>query len=150
MTRASARGFTHIELMAAVAIITILASVAIPQFIKVGARSRQSEVKNNLKGYFTSSRAYFAEQGTFICGTCGFTPDAPNRYRYDFGNGQVINPDPKVTSEVCTYSGRNAPGQSGSTFVAIASANIDSDPTCDSWAVNQENNLINEVNDVDN
>lgn len=150
MTRTQERGFTHIELMAAVSIITVLASVAIPQFLKVGARSRQSEVRNNLKGYFTSSRAYFAEQGSFMCGTCGYTPDTPNRYRYDFGNNQVIGPNPSVTSEICPYSGRNAPGQSGSTFVAIASANIDSDATCDSWAINQENNLINEVNDVDN
>jgi type IV pilus assembly protein PilA len=59
------KGFTLIELMIVVAIIGLLAALAIPNFIRFQARSKQSEVKANLKGLFTAEKAYYQEKDTY-------------------------------------------------------------------------------------
>src|SRR5512143_2731913 len=59
------KGFTLIELMIVVAIIGILAAIAIPNFLKYQAKSKQSEAKTNLKGIFTSETSYFSEANKY-------------------------------------------------------------------------------------
>jgi type IV pilus assembly protein PilA len=56
------KGFTLIELMIVVAIIGILASIAIPNFLKFQAKSKQSEAKANLGAIFTAQISYFGEK----------------------------------------------------------------------------------------
>jgi type IV pilus assembly protein PilA len=76
------KGFTLVELMIVVAIIGILAAIAIPNFIKFQARSKQSEPKANLKALFTAQRAYFSEKDSYnsTVGDIGFNPERGNRY----------------------------------------------------------------------
>ncbi len=59
------KGFTLIELMIVVAIIGILAAIAIPNFLKYQAKSKQSEAKMNLGSLGTSAEAYHAEKDTY-------------------------------------------------------------------------------------
>ena len=41
------------------------AAIALPNFIHFNSRSKQSEVKSNLKGAWTAERAWFAERDTY-------------------------------------------------------------------------------------
>src|SRR4051812_31199962 len=87
MMKKMQKGFTLIELMIVVAIIGILAAIAIPNFIKFQARSKQAEVKANLKSVFTAQKSYFQEKDTFsnLINVVGYQPERGNRYSYDLG-----------------------------------------------------------------
>ncbi len=59
------KGFTLIELMIAVTIISILAVIAIPNFIKFQCRGKQSEAGTNLGGLFTAEKSFYAEYNSY-------------------------------------------------------------------------------------
>ena len=88
------KGFTLIELMIVVAIIGILAALAIPNFMKFQARSKQSEAKSNLKSVFTAEKSYYAEHDTYspFPADIGFAPERGNRYAYFTGSSKTLTP----------------------------------------------------------
>ena len=80
------KGFTLIELMIVVAIIGILAAIAIPNFLKFQAKSKQSEAKSNLGAIYTGEISYFGETNKY--GDFNFinwSPSGTPRYHYVCG-----------------------------------------------------------------
>ena len=148
------KGFTLIELMIVVAIIGILAAIAIPNFLKYQAKSKQSEAKVNLKGIFTSEVAYFSENNTYgAMSLVNFAVAGANtRYGYSVGGangtsaGTVeagVTPGAGAswaTSALCTSTTQGA--WSTNQFTAAAWGYItNSVTTFDEW-VDADNNVI--------
>jgi prepilin-type N-terminal cleavage/methylation domain-containing protein len=59
-------GFTLIELMLVVAIIGVLASIAIPSFVRYQNRSKRSEAFGNLVAIARAQNSFFAANGIFV------------------------------------------------------------------------------------
>ncbi|OJH34807.1 type IV pilin protein [Cystobacter ferrugineus] len=80
------QGFTLIEFMLVVAMLSLLAVIAIPNFLKRQTLSKQAEAKANLKAWFSAQRAYHEEYGSYSeqVHTVGFLPERGNRYAYYF------------------------------------------------------------------
>jgi type IV pilus assembly protein PilA len=157
------KGFTLIELMIVVAIIGILAAIAIPNFIKFQARSKQSEAKANLKAMFTAEKAFFQEKDRFssFVGEVGFAPERNNRYAYYLDPSNVADNRSgasAVTSTLATaieadlfksYAnagavpagtgcGGSLGGAGTGTFLGQAQGNIDTDTTFDVWSISTD------------
>lgn len=141
------RGFTLIELMIVVTIVGLLAAIAIPNFLRYQAKSRQAEVKTNLGAMFVAETAYFGEHqrhGAF--NEVGFSlAGTSNRYSYRSGaagpaggtSTNTVNVDylPAGAGTIVN-EGTPAAANSASGFTGTGAANLDNDATLDQWSVN--------------
>ncbi len=73
--RQRSTGFTLIELALVVAIIGLLATIAVPSFLRYQLKSRRSEVFVNVRGIATAELAYYYEFSSFV--TCNSSPTTP-------------------------------------------------------------------------
>jgi type IV pilus assembly protein PilA len=159
------KGFTLIELMIVVAIIGILAAIAIPNFIKFQARSKQSEAKANLKSMFTAEKAFFQEKDRYsaFVSEVGYIPERNNRYAYYLNASSALtarnavtdvqpsNTDVGIATDTFKYTDPgfttantyvaaacgSIPGIAGTpvVFTGIALGQIDTDTTLDHWSI---------------
>jgi type IV pilus assembly protein PilA len=145
------KGFTLIELMIVVAIIGILAAIAIPNFLRFQAKSKQSEAKTNLGGIFTAQTSYFAEtNGYQDMGVISWAPVGSSvRYAYALSAGGPTMGD-NTAANVAAARTVAAFDNTLFTFTAAAGGNVDNDPTVDLWTMNQVRTLTNLVDDVVN
>ena len=80
----SKKAFTLVEMMVVVAITALIAAIAIPNYRKYSAVSRQAEAKSALAVIYNLERTYSAEIGSF--GAClremSYNPDNSKALRY--------------------------------------------------------------------
>jgi type IV pilus assembly protein PilA len=152
------KGFTLIELMIVVAIIGILAAIAIPNFLRFQAKSKQSEAKTNLGGIFTAEISYFGEHSFFgNFAEIAWSPTGTARYTYvsgPFTNTGTGTFD--VTPGGTDNAGNTTPyaltvvqsARTDNSFIIGAAGNIDNDPEVDEWTINDQRSLVNQYDDV--
>ncbi len=144
------KGFTLIELMIVVAIIGILAAIAIPNFLKYQAKSKQSEAKTSLGAIGTSAEAWRAEHDTYVANKSqlAWAPQGQNRYAY-FYNGLMIYSsfiDPangtRDTAPTGSYIGTKSPA-SLNTYTSVAAGVISTNAGDDVWTYTDQRVLNN-------
>jgi type IV pilus assembly protein PilA len=136
------KGFTLIELMIVVAIIGILAAIAIPNFLKFQAKSKQSEAKTNLKAVYTAETSYFGEYNTYAAfATANWEPVGVSRYAFSIDGGTTIVGATAPAGADWTDSGLLPGAAPYVNFSAAANGNIDNDTDVDTWMINDANVL---------
>ncbi|MSP60432.1 MAG: prepilin-type N-terminal cleavage/methylation domain-containing protein [Myxococcales bacterium] len=102
MDRKIARGFSLVELMIVVAIVGVLASIAIPSFVRYIRRSKTSEAALNIRKLFDSAVAYYGAEhadanGNLLAknfsGNAGPTPVFPGATRCCLQPGGKCQPN---------------------------------------------------------
>jgi len=154
------KGFTLIELMIVVAIIGILAAIAIPNFLRFQARSKQSEAKQNLGAIYTAYTSYFSDWNTYPSQTAvenqadgstiqclsvaDWQPKGQTRYTYEC-NDYVAYPNTMgVAIAACAVTSLgDAYG-----FTVAACGNIDNDDYLDEWQINDQKVIKNMCADL--
>ena len=139
------KGFTLIELMIVVAIISILAAIAIPNFLSFVSKTRRSEVKSNLTAIYKSEISYFGENDTFSPSFAAirWIPLGNAYYTYtlgfeEWGKDNTANPKPASVVPVANDNG----------FLAYGWGNIDFDNDVDVWNIDEMNTMVNSVSDI--
>ena len=160
--------------LALIPVVGIQAAIAIPNFIKFQARSKQSECKANLKGLYVAQKAYESDKGAWpeSFDAMGWRPEAGNRYSYFLSPTEMVPADhvrhPSVAAEdhagalgranveVGPHAVRVGPAGE---VVAACVGNVDNDETLDVWTVSNRvrpgpnapvpaGTPMNDVNDV--
>ena len=86
------KGFTLVELMIVVVILGVLASIAIPRFIKLVNKAKITEAKTILRQIIDLETTYYQINSSYVafiegqdCAPIAFNqPDQPRRFEYKF------------------------------------------------------------------
>jgi type II secretory pathway pseudopilin PulG len=118
--------------MIVVVIIGILAALAIPRFIPMGTRAKQSEAKQILKQIYTMENTYRQSNNQYW-GT-GVSTDAANPNTLAT-IGVEIMPSARYSYLIVTADATNM-------LVRATATNLDDDAAIDVWEMDERGNLV--------
>lgn len=131
------QGFTLVELMIVVAVIGMLATIAVPTFLRMRLKVKVAEAKANLGAIRVTQHAYYAEYNRFV----GNQPYVPDRTltpqaRLPWVNGTRFSilgyaPD----GDVFFSYGLSGPDYPATSFTAEATADLDADGDWAVWSI---------------
>ena len=121
------KGLSLMEVMITLVIIAIIAGMTYPRYQKMVKRSKQTEAKTILQSIHMAQDLYKTANDVFTDNLDDLDIEIPSDTKY-------------------VYS--LSIGEDGTTFLAKAMGNLDSDPAIDEWQIDEENNLVNTVNDA--
>ncbi len=129
-------GFTLLELMIVVVIISILAALAIPRMMAVSVRAKQAEAKGILKQIYTEQRAYRQLYERY------FIPGGPasqaNPHTFAPINVEVAVPA-RYTYTITSTDGGVMDFTAEAT---VAAPGLDGDPAADTWTIDNNGDLV--------
>ena len=131
------RAFTLIELMIVVAIIGILASIAVPNFVKFQCRAKQSEAKTGLKNIVVAEELHRGNFDTYEDGNeadlsiIGFAITGTTR-RYEFSV-----PDGATTTTFSALAAAHPDGVGADGITYRGGDLIDGAGNPDTWSADQ-------------
>ncbi len=137
----SRKGFTLIELTIVVTTIALLAALAIPNFMKMMAKSKQSEAKIMLGSIAAAQMRHKLHHGTFVA--CKKNPPEPNsEWDKDVpGWGEIGF----AAHGKLLYQYEVVADEQG--FIVYARANIDNDSAMDEWSISSEDLSLENLQD---
>jgi len=113
MIRSNKNGFTLVEVMIAVSIISLLAAIAIPQLIAMKQRGNEILAKSNIRSLMTAAEVMMATKGHYPTNFAEFKEFMPTADTYCWN--LTGWPNPYLTNGYIYTCETNA---SGYTFVA--------------------------------
>lgn len=139
-----ARGFTLIELMIVVAIVGLLVSLAIPQFVKFHYKAKQAEVRVNLGMIRQLEEAYATEYNMYLEVSTYYPGGAnPGRQSWDSaatGFSVLLGFEPKG-GVYFDYKVDDVIGDQA--FVVYGRGDLDGDSVYNIWTMDEAGSLTN-------
>ena len=131
-------GFSLIELLLVLIVISILAAITIPGYSREVAKARQADAQRQLMVVAQAQEIYRFQNGSYATNaeTAALAP-------YGWVNTYGDYTFTIISAGTAVVNGVTVP-----VFTAQAKGNIDSDATLDTWTIDQNSNLQNTVNDV--
>ncbi len=138
------KGFTLIELMIVVAIISFLAMIAVPNFTRYLAKAKRAEAYMNLSSIYAAQKVYWAEHGKysdvlFGDGGIGWKPEGSFYYTYGFSGSEGKNYFTGKLKTASSHLNSAKVGEKG--FVVVAAGDIYGDGKPDILTVDEHNNI---------
>lgn len=131
------RGFTMIELMIVVVIIGILASLAIPRFMRASTKSKQSEAKQILKQIYSMERTYRQDHTSYWGAGVSASAAAPNAF----------NPIAVEIMPTAIYTYTITTADATDLLITATSGILDDDAVVDTWTCDEEGLIVCTSND---